>query len=65
MYNEIGYYYIFYKHATDYGRKDEYDINYEYMEVELDAEKTANTKLRVYLENLYRKYNLDISKLKY
>ena len=33
------------------------------MEIELDAEKTANKKLHIYLEPLFEKYNLDITKL--
>lgn len=65
QYNDLGYYYMIYALPNNYVDHNEYDTNYEYMEIELDAEKTANKKLHIYLEPLFEKYNLDISKLKY
>lgn len=65
QYNDLGYYYMIYALPNNYISNNEYDTNYEYMEIELDAEKTANEKLHIYLEPLFKKYNLDVSKLNY
>ena len=63
-YNDLGYYYLICELTRKYPQEGndfdkEYNENYEYMEVEIDAEKTANMKLKVYIEDLYKKYSLD------
>lgn len=69
MYNDLGYYYLIYELNSKYPQNgnnfnQEYKINYEYMEIEIDAEKVANSKLRIYIEDsLFKKYSLPTDKL--
>lgn len=68
-YNDLGYYYLIYELNSKYPQNgnnfnQEYEINYEYMEVEIDAEKVANRKLKIYIEDsLFKKYSLPTDKL--
>lgn len=68
--NTLGYYYLMYKLPRLFPQEEnnaqkEYDDNYEYIEIETDAEKTAYFKLRAILPNLYKKYGLNTEKLEY
>lgn len=70
-FNDLGYYYLIYELNRIFPQKgnsfdEEYHNNYEYMEIEIDAEKVANSKLRIYIEDsLFKKYGLSTDKLKY
>ena len=61
--NDLGYYKMIRDLPNNYIDDNEYETNYEYMEIELDAESTAYKKLFNYLNPLFKKYNLDVTLL--
>ncbi len=69
-FNKTSYYYLLDELTRSFPQdgntgNEEYHDNYQYEEIELDAEEVSHDKLKIYLLNLLQKYGIDQTKTQY
>lgn len=69
-FNKTSYYYLLDEITRSFPQdgntgNEEYHNNYQYEEIELDAEEVSHDKLKIYLLNLFQKYGINPEKAQY